>query len=91
VTKIHKRITSTVINKLKDKFSGLGAVIKTYAYKQGQVYGHIACIIPQAKYCTLINDAQRAQVAPVDPGAYSIDALNAGNSTAVEKQYTANH
>jgi len=91
ITKIHTRMTPAVIDKLEDECAGLAAIIKTYAYEQGQVYGHIACIIPQAKYRTLIGNPAWNETAPVDPGAYSTDALNAGNATAVREQYTANH
>ena len=84
-------MTPAVINKLEDKCARLAAIIKTYAYKQVQVYGHIACIIPQAKYRTLISNLAWNETAPVDPRAYSTNALNAGNATAVLEQYIANH
>ena len=49
ITRAVGPITPAVIDKLQDEVATIAATIKTYSYPQGQAYGHVATIIPQAK------------------------------------------
>ena len=42
-------ITPEAVNRLKDDFSGIVTVPKSYRYEQGQKYGHLASAIPEPK------------------------------------------
>ena len=56
ITRVVGPITPAVIDKLRDEVATIAATTKTYSYPQGQVFGLVAAIIPEAKYQVLIND-----------------------------------
>jgi hypothetical protein len=65
---------------------------KTHHYTQGQQkYGHLASTISKSKYRLVIGIAIWTHLVPTNPGAYSADALNAGNAAATAKQFVAQH
>ena len=84
-------ITPEAIDKLEDELGGIFTMAKTHHYDQGQKYGHLASAIPKAKYRLVIVDPAWTHTVPTDPGAYSADALTAGNVAATRKQYVAQH
>jgi len=84
-------ITPKAVNKLEDKLGGIFTVTKTHHYEQGQKYGHLASAILESKYRLVIGDATWTHMAPLDPGAYSADALAAGNAAVTHKQFVAQH
>ncbi len=84
-------ITPEAVNKLEDKLVGIFTVGKTHHYTQGQKYGHLASAIPESKYRLVIGNATWTHTVPSNPGAYSTDALNAGNAAATCKQFMAQH
>jgi hypothetical protein len=84
-------ITPEAIDKLEDKLGGIFTVAKTHHYTQGQKYGHLASAIPKSKYRLIIDNATWTHMVPTDPGAYSADALSAGNVADTCEQFMAQH
>jgi hypothetical protein len=84
-------ITPEAVDKLEDKLGGIFIVTKTHHYKQGQKYGYLASAIPKSKYRLVIGSATWNHTVPTDPGAYSTDALAAGNAAATREQFVAQH
>jgi hypothetical protein len=82
VTRIAGVITPEAINNLKDKIGGIFTIIKSTHFNEGQRYGYLGCIIPEAKYQLVIADNMWTYAAPQNPGAYAAAALNAGISAA---------
>jgi len=78
-------------HKLKDELGGIFTVMKTHHYEQGQKYGHLASAIPESKYRLVIGSTTWNHTVPIDPGAYSTDALAAGNAAATREQFVAQH
>jgi hypothetical protein len=64
------------------KLGGIFTMAKTHHYTQGQKYSHLASVIPKSKYRLIIGNATWTHTVPTNPGAYSADALNAGNVAA---------
>ena len=91
LTRFNGVITPEAVDKLEDELSGIFTVAKTHHYDQGQKYGHLASAIPEAKYRLVIGNATWTHTVPTDPGAYSADALNAGNAAATCEQFVAQH
>ncbi len=91
LTRLNGVITLDAVNKLKDKLGGIFTMAKTHHYTQGQKYGHLASAIPKRKYRLVIGNTTWIHTVPTDPGAYSADALNAGNAAATSKQFVAQH
>jgi hypothetical protein len=48
-------------------------------------------VIPESKYRLVIGSATWNHTVPTDPGAYSTDALAAGNAAAMQEQFVAQH
>jgi hypothetical protein len=84
-------ITPEAIDKLKDKLGGIFTVAKTHHYTQGQKYSHLASAIPKSKYRLIIGNVTWTHTVPTNPGAYSADALDAGNAAAMREQFVALH
>ncbi len=84
-------ITPEAVDKLENELGGIFTVAKTHHYDQGQKYGHLASAIPEAKYRLLIVNPAWTHTVPTNPGAYSVDALTAGNAAATREQYVAQH
>ena len=87
LTRLNGVITLEAVDKLEDELGGIFTVAKTYHYIQGQKYGHLDSAIPESKYRLIIGDATWTHGVPDDPGAYSQDALTAGNAAAQRKQF----
>ena len=91
LTRLNGVITPEAVDKLEDELGGIFTVAKTHHYDDGQKYGHLASAIPEAKYRLVIgNDAWEHSV-PTDPGAYSAEALAAGNAASTREQFVAQH
>jgi hypothetical protein len=84
-------ITPEAVDKLKDKLGRIFIVTKTHHYEQGQKYGHLVSAIPESKYRLVIGNATWIHMVPLDPGAYSADALAAGNAAAMREQFVVQH
>jgi hypothetical protein len=84
-------ITPKAVNKLEDELGEIFTVAKTHHYAQGQKYSHLASAIPKSKYRLVIGNAIWTHTVPTNPGAYSADALNAGNAAAMHKQFVVQH
>jgi hypothetical protein len=91
LTCLNNVITPEAVDKLEDKLGGIFTMAKTHHYTQGQKYGHLASAIPKSKYRLAIGNATWTHTVPTNPGAYSVDALNAGNAAATCKQFMAQH
>jgi hypothetical protein len=91
LTHLNCGITPEAIDKLEDKIGGIFTVAKTDHYTQGQRYGHLVSAIPKGKYRIVISNATWTHAAPAGPGAYSINAIAAGNVAATCKQFVAKH
>ncbi len=91
ITHLNGIIMPEGIDKLEDKLGGVCTLIKMHHYMEGQKYGHLACIIPQEKYRSVISNNAWTHAAPVNPGAYSAAALGVGNVAAQHEQFVAKH
>ncbi len=91
LTRLNGMITPEAINKLEDKLGRIFTVAKSHHYTQGQKYGHLASAISKSKYRLVIGNATWTHTVPTNPGAYSADALNAGNAAATHEQFVAQH
>lgn len=91
LTRLNGVITPEAVDKLEDELGGIFTVAKTHHYNDGQKYGHLASAIPEAKYRLVIGDPAWTHMVPTDPGAYSADALTAGNAAATREQFVAQH
>ena len=91
LTRLNGVITPEAVDKLEDELGGIFTVAKTHHYDEGQKYGHLASAIPEAKYRIVIGNDTWTHTVPLDPGAYSADALAAGNSAATREQFVAQH
>jgi hypothetical protein len=91
LTCLNGMITPEAVDKLEDKLGGIFTVAKTNHYTQGQKYSHLASAIPKSKYRLVIGNATWTHTVPTNPGAYSADALNAGNDAATREQFVAQH
>ncbi len=60
-------------------------------FEQGQQYGHLAIVIPEAKYRVVIADPTWTYVAPANPGAYVAAALMPWVSAAQRNSIVAQH
>ena len=91
LTRLNGVITPEAVDKLEDELGGIFTVTKTHHYEQGQKYGHLASAIPESKYRLVIGIPTWNHTVPTDPGAYSSDALAAGNAAATREQFVAQH
>ena len=91
LTRLNGVITPEAVDKLEDKLGGIFTMTKTHHYEQGQKYDHLASAIPKSKYRLIIGDATWTHTVPLDPGAYSANALAAGNAAAMREQFVAQH
>jgi hypothetical protein len=91
LTRLNGVITPEAVDKLEDELGGIFTVAKTHHYDQGQKYGHLASAISESKYRLVIGNATWTHAVPLDPGAYSADALAAGNAAATREQFVAQH
>ena len=92
LTRLNGVITLEAIHKLEDELGGIFTVAKTHHYDQGQKsYGHLASAIPESKYRLVIGNATWTHTVLLDPGAYSADALAAGNAATTRKQFVVQH
>ena len=91
ITKITGIITPESIDELENELGGAFTILKSTHFAQGQRYGHLAIVIPEAKYRVVITDPAWVYAAPADPGAYAAAALAAGVSAAQRDQIVAQH
>jgi hypothetical protein len=91
LTRLNGVITPEAVDKLEDELGKIFTVAKTHHYDQGQKYGHLASAIPESKYRLVIGDAAWTHTVPTNPGAYSANALTAGNAAAMREQFVAQH
>ncbi len=91
ITKIMGIITPESINTLENKLSGVFTILKSTHFNEGQRYGFLAMVIPQAKYGILINNNTWDYAAPGNPGVYAAAALGANVSTAQHEQIVTRH
>jgi hypothetical protein len=90
-TKITSIITPKSINTLKNELGGAFTILKSTHFNEGQWYSFLATVIPEAKYCIVINNPTWVYKAPGNPGAYAATALGANVSAAQRKQIVARH
>ena len=50
VTRIARVITLEAIDNLNDKIKGIFTILKSTHFAEGQRYGYLMCVIPEAKY-----------------------------------------
>ena len=87
LTHLNSVIMPEAVDKLEDELGGIFTVTKTHHYDQGQKYGHLEIAIPKSKYRLVIGDATWNHTAPINPGAYSADALAADNAAVTPEQF----
>ncbi len=91
ITKITGIITLESIDTLENKLGGAFTILKSTHFNEGQRYGFLDTVIPQAKYHIVINDPTWVYAAPGNPGVYAAAALGANISAAQRKQIVARH
>jgi hypothetical protein len=87
LTQLNGVIMPEAVDKLEDELGGIFTVTKTRHYEQGQKYGHLASAIPESKYRLVIGNTTWNHTVPTNPGAYSSNALAAGNAAATQEQF----
>ena len=75
ITKITGTITPESIDELENELGGAFTILKSKHFAQGERYGHLAIVIPEAKYRVVIADPTWMYTATADPGAYAAAAL----------------
>ncbi len=91
ITKITGIITPESIDNIENKLGGAFTILKSTHFNEGQQYGFLATVIPQAKYRIIINDPTWVYAAPGNPGVYTAAALGANVSAAQREQIIARH
>ncbi len=91
ITKITGIIMPKSIDTLENKLGGAFTILKSTHTNEGQRYGFLAMVIPQAKYCIVINDPMWVYAAPGNLGAHAAAALDANVSVAQREQIVARH
>ena len=89
ITRLNGNLTPETADKLEDELGGVCTLTKTHHYRDVQQHGHLASIIPEAKYRIVIGNNPWTHVAPADPGAYSAAILGIGNTAAQREQFVA--
>jgi hypothetical protein len=89
ITKITGTITPKSINTLENELGRAFTILQSTHFDEGQQYGYLTCVIPEAKYCIIIADPAWTYAAPTNLGAYAAAALVAGVSVAQSKQIIA--
>jgi hypothetical protein len=89
ITKITGIITPESIDELENKLGGAFTILKSKHFDQEERYGHLAIVIPEAKYRVVIANPTWVYAAPADPGAYAAAALAAGVLAA--QRYQTSH
>jgi hypothetical protein len=56
ITRVLGIITTKTIDILKDELAGIASTIKSDHYKDGLKYGHLAIVIPEEEYETIIGN-----------------------------------
>ncbi len=91
ITKITGIITPESIDTLENKLGGAFTILKSTHFNEGQQYGFLATVIPEAKYRIVISDPTWVYAVPENPGAYAAVALSTNVSAAQCKQIVARH
>ena len=91
IMKVKGIITPKPIDTLENKLGGAFTILKSTHFNEGQQYGFLATVIPEAKYRIVINDPTWVYTAPGNPRVYAAAALGANVSTAQHKQIVARH
>ncbi len=91
VTRIPGVITPEAIDNLKDEIREIFIILKSTHFVEGQRYGYLACVIPEAKYQLMIANNTWMYAPPANWGEYAAAALNVGVSTAHQEQLVANY
>jgi hypothetical protein len=91
ITKIMSIIMPKSIDTLENKLGRAFTILKSTHFNEGQRYGFLAMVIPQAKYCIVINNPTWIYAAPGNLGVYAAAALGANISAAQCKQIFAPH
>ena len=77
ITKIIGDVNPESIDRLEEEIGGILTTVKSYHFEGGQTNGFLAIIVPQADYCTIINDAAWTYVPPAEQDEYDPAAVNA--------------
>jgi hypothetical protein len=91
ITKITVIITPKSIDTLKNELGGAFLILKTNHYDEGEQCGFLATIIPEPKYCIVINNAAWVYASLPNPKAYMAAALAANVSAVQRKNIVAQH
>ena len=91
LTCLNSAITPQAVDELEDKIGGTFTMAKTHHYTQGQKYGHLVSAILKGKHRIIIGDTTWTHTTPANRGAYSANALTAGNTAATCKEFVAKH
>ncbi len=90
-----KKITGIImpksINTLENKLGGAFTILKSTHFSEGQQYGFLAMVIPQAKYRIVINNPTWVYTAPGNLGVYAAAALGTNVSAAQHELIVACH
>ncbi len=91
ITKITGIITPETIDNLENKLGEAFTILKSTHFNEGQQYGFLAMVIPQAKYPIVINNPTWVYAAPGNLGVYATAELSANVSAAQHEQIVARH
>ena len=75
--KIVEDITRETIKNSEEEVGGVMTTVKSYHFKRGCVSGHLAAIIPQEDYRTIIGDEEWEYQEPEELDEYATVAVTA--------------
>jgi hypothetical protein len=70
------------MDNLEDKIGGIFTILKSTHFAEGQCYGYLASVIPEATYRLVITINMWTYAPTANPVAYAVAALNAGVNEA---------
>ncbi len=78
ITQLNGDNIPDTVDVLKEEIEKITVTIKLYHYAKGDVWGHLATIIPEEKMAALIGDVGFDRSAPIWQDTYNDALLNTG-------------
>ena len=86
MTKLVGEITQEDIDVLEEELGEISTTTKSLYFPQGDVFGHLPLVVPQAKMRTILGDPTYTFTAQPDPGAYNSAAIGTGVNAVIRSQ-----
>ena len=86
ITQLHRDITPEGFDTLEEEVGAICVTVKSEHFKDGRLNGHLAAIIPEADYRTVISDATWTYAPPAHQVAYDPTALVCTAAVRAQKE-----